>query len=260
VRDYYASFAEHERLTRDEGVVEWVVNTHFLEEYLPPEGRVLDLGGGTGRYTEWLATQGHEVVLADLSPDLVAIARERIDSPRVVEIVECDARELARWSDASFSAAVVLGPLYHMPDEADRNIVVDEVKRVVRPGGVAFFALMPTLTFLRRTVAIPDERRHLADETFVRDLLADGRFTNDIPGRFTHGWGVNPAEVVPWFEQHGLSTLALAASEGIASGMESAFVDLEGEASEVARRLLVETSTDPSILGAAKHLLWVGRV
>ena len=65
VRQYYAAFGEMEwdRLDRDEGVIEFVVNTHFLAGYLPAGGRVLDLGGGPGRYANWLAEQGHRVVL-----------------------------------------------------------------------------------------------------------------------------------------------------------------------------------------------------
>ena len=112
VRDYYASFGEREwdRLDRAEGVIEFLVNTHFLERFLPANGRVLDLGGGPGRYTEWLAGRGHQVVLADLSPEQLDIATRRLSSPLVEEIVQVDARNLSRWNDESFDAAVVLGP------------------------------------------------------------------------------------------------------------------------------------------------------
>lgn len=69
VRAYYASFGEREwaRLeSPDDGRVEFLVTCHTLSAHLAPGTRVLDLGGGPGRYTIWLARQGHRVVLADL--------------------------------------------------------------------------------------------------------------------------------------------------------------------------------------------------
>jgi S-adenosylmethionine-dependent methyltransferase len=190
------------------------------------------------------------------------IARRRLVSPPIEDIVETDARDLSRWRDAAIDAALVLGPLYHLPDEADRERVVSEVRRVVRPGGTVFFALMPVFAFMRRTAAIPDERRRFADDAFVRGLLDTGEFMNDVPGRFTHGWGTKPQDAAPWFERCGLETLALAASEGIAAWMEAAFVELrstDAAAFDAAMKLIIETATEPSLLGSAKHLLYVAR-
>src|SRR5258708_804802 len=99
VQAYYANSAEREwqRLTTNEGAVEFAVNTHFLTVYLPHSARVLDIGGGPGRYTLWLTERQHRVVLADLSPALLAIARERVaadlNGGRIEAIVEADARD-----------------------------------------------------------------------------------------------------------------------------------------------------------------------
>ncbi len=54
----------------------------FLVEvapYLPPQSRILDVGGGSGRNAIWLARHGHEVTIADISqPGLdLAIAAAR---------------------------------------------------------------------------------------------------------------------------------------------------------------------------------------
>jgi SAM-dependent methyltransferase len=264
VRQYYAAFGEMEwdRLDRDEGVIEFLVNTHFLGRHLPAGGRVLDLGGGPGRYAAWLAERGHRVVLADLSPELLEIARRRGMAPNLEAIVEADARDLSRWDAGEFDAALVLGPLYHLPDADDRARVVTEILRVVRPQGIACFALMPWFALVRRTAGIPDERRHFDDDAFVRALVERGEFTNDIPGRFTHAWGARPEEIAPWFELFGLETLTLAASEGLAAWTETGFVELsrsDPAAFDAARRILIETAADPSLLGSAKHLLYVGR-
>ena len=269
VRAYYASFGEREwaRLeSPDDGRVEFLVTCHTLSAHLAPRSRVLDIGGGPGRYAIWLAGQGHRVVLADLSPELLAIARSRIDEAgvgeMVAEIVEADACDLSRWADASFDAVLCLGPFYHLTDPGDRDLAADELCRVLRPGGPAFVALMPLYAFLRRTLAIADERRHLADPEFMARLLDEGVFINDVPCRFTNGYGVRPTEVAPFFERHGFETLKLLSAEGILVGIQGTLWEMaehDEAAYRAGRDLLLRTASDPSILGLATHLLYVGR-
>ncbi len=269
VRAYYASFSEREwqRLTNpDDGTVEFALTKQLLATYLPPSGRVLDLGGGPGRYTIWLAERGYQIVLADLSPKLLAIARTQIAAAgvdqQVEAIVEADACHLSRWHDASFDAVLCLGPFYHLPDPADRAQAVQELARVLRPGGIAAVALMPRYALLRRTLALPDERQHLSDPDWRKRLLQHGIFENDVPGRFTHGYGAQPAEIEPFFAHYGLQMLTLMASEGISGGIQAEVVEMitaDSRLRDVALDILVQTATDPSILGMASHLLYIGQ-
>src|SRR5919199_782663 len=198
VRAYYQGCGDREwtRLATAEGSVEFAVNTHTIAAYLPPGARVLDMGGGPGRYALRLAERGHRVVLADLSPELLAIARAKVAASAagalVEEIVEADACDLGRWPDGSFDAALSLGPFYHLPAPAERDRAAAELARVLRPAGLAFVALMPRYAFLRRTLSLPDERQHLSQPEFVERVLERGVFINDVPDRFTGGEGVGP--------------------------------------------------------------------
>jgi SAM-dependent methyltransferase len=269
VRAYYASFGEREwqRLTNpDDGAVEFALTKQLLATYLPPSGRVLDLGGGPGRYTIWLAERGYQVVLADLSAELLAIARTQIAaagvSQQVEAVVEADACNLSRWPDTSFDAILCLGPFYHLPDPADRARAAEELARVLRPGGIAAVALMPRYALLRRTLALPDERQHLSDPDWRERLLQHGIFQNDVPGRFTHGYGAQPAEIGPFFAQCGLQMLILAASEGIAGGIQAEVADVlaaDSSLQDIVLDILVQTATDLCILGMASHLLYIGQ-
>jgi S-adenosylmethionine-dependent methyltransferase len=269
VRDYYDSFGEREweRLANpDDGAVEFALTQQAIAAYLPAGARVLDIGGGPGRYSLWLAERGHRVILADLSPALIALAREKIAaSPAgnlVDEIAVADARDLSRWADGAFDAALALGPFYHLTDPADRDRAARELARVLRPGGLAFVALMPRYAFLRRTLAIPDERHHLASPAFVARILDDGVFENDIPGRFTGGYGVRPTEVAPFFARHGFVAQALLAAQSIVPDLQeslSALALSDRDAHRATLDTLVRVAGDPSILGLANHLLYIGQ-
>ena len=269
VRTYYASFGEREwaRLEDPEdGSVEFAVTCQTLATYLPRDARVLDIGGGPGRYTIWLAQRGHRVTLADLSPELLSIARTKISQAgagaMVEKVVVADARDLSHWADDSFDAVLSLGPFYHLTDPDDRILAASELSRVLRVGGTAFVALMPRYAFLRRTLAIPDERRHLTQPDFVRRVLEKGVFINDVPGRFTDGYGVLTEDVSPFFEQHGFTTLTLLAAEGIAESSQTALSELavsDPIAYQAVLDVIMSTASDPSILGMAAHLLYVGR-
>ena len=94
VRRFYEISAqrEWERLEHPtQGALEFAINKAWRQKFLPELGsRILDIGGGPGRYSIWLAAQGYRVTLADLSPDLLAIAREKANEQDVQleEVVE----------------------------------------------------------------------------------------------------------------------------------------------------------------------------
>jgi ubiquinone/menaquinone biosynthesis C-methylase UbiE len=268
VRNYYSSFGENEwhRLTWPEGVIEFAVTTHALIKYLPKQGKILDIGGGPGRYTIWLAERGYRVVLADLSPELLQIGRVKIAEAKiqsqVEDVLECDVIDLSRFNDDLFDAVLCLGPFYHLTDPADRERAASELVRVMKPEAPVFIALMSIYTFLRRTIALADEQHHLASNEFMSRLMNEGVFFNDIPNRFTSGYGVHPQEIAPFFEKHGLKTLDLLADTGFAAPVAQQLLDLaeaDPKTYQGVMEIIIDTAEDPSIWGASTHLLYVGQ-
>ncbi len=122
VRDYYSGCVHKEwrRLIRDAyHRLEFETTLHFLEKYLPAKGRVLDAGGGPGRYTIELAKRGYEMVLLDMTPANLEFARRRIKraklNDKVANIVEGSIVDLSQFPDQAFEAVICLGgPLSHV--------------------------------------------------------------------------------------------------------------------------------------------------
>src|SRR5438067_7496306 len=79
IRRFYAGHHdEWGRLESDLGAYEWATASRRIGAQLPPApARVLDVGGGPGRYAIWLSGSGYTVTLVDLSPNLVAEADSR---------------------------------------------------------------------------------------------------------------------------------------------------------------------------------------
>jgi phosphatidylethanolamine/phosphatidyl-N-methylethanolamine N-methyltransferase len=98
-----------------------------------PGGRILEVGVGTGIALP-LYKRDHRIVGIDLSPDMLSRAARRVARRRlktVEALHEMDASNLT-FPDASFDAAVAMFVMTVVPDP-DR--VLDEIARVVRPGG-----------------------------------------------------------------------------------------------------------------------------
>lgn len=96
---------------------------------------VLDLACGQGFFTDYLAKHTLETVACDLSPKLVAIAREY--NPNIV-IHVADASHLSFAKNASFDVVVCILALQNMEDLVS---VCNEVARVLKPNGRFVFVL-----------------------------------------------------------------------------------------------------------------------
>jgi SAM-dependent methyltransferase len=113
---YYAEGDEAERL-QTWGRLERERTLLLLERVLPaPPAAVLDVGGGPGVYALALAARGYAVALMDP----IELHVEQARAAGVHDARIGDARELP-WPDASVDAVLLLGPLYHLPERADRD-------------------------------------------------------------------------------------------------------------------------------------------
>jgi SAM-dependent methyltransferase len=140
VEHYDREIDEGRRITQGLGQLELLRTREIVRRHLPPAPRrILDVGGGTGVHAAWLASDGHDVHLIDRVPRHVDQARRLAPGPGRVTAAVGDARDLAA-ARASFDAVLLLGPLYHLTERADRIRVLREAARVVRPAGVVFAA------------------------------------------------------------------------------------------------------------------------
>lgn len=267
VRRFYEISAqrEWERLEHPtQGALEFAINKAWIKKFLPGSGsRILDIGGGPGRYSIWLAAQGYCVTLGDLSPDLLAIAREKADEQEVEleQLVEANAVDLSIFTDNSFDAVLCLGPMYHLLEESDRQAVAGELIRVLKPGGHAFVAFLNHLQALR--AAVNQDIPFFTPYTFdiVKRWHYDHVMDFPVAGIFSPAWVVHPRDVPPLMERRGFRTVELVSSQSLAADVQAhlaLFAERQPELYKWVLDELVELANDPTIIGSAWHLLYIG--
>ncbi len=251
---YYALDKERDRLSSGVGLVEFVRTVEVVERTLPhPPAVIADIGGGPGRYTDWLVDTGHRVIHRDLVAHHVEQVRERHGS--TVDAAVGDARSLDLPDDCA-DVVLVLGPLYHLPDAGDRLRALREARRIVRPGGVVHVAAISR--WAARLHGILVERVHerfpvLTD--MIDDMEGTGWMRPITDGGFT-GYAHTPSQLREEVTSAGLTVDSLVTLEGISF----ALADLEHRVEEPAERALVldtlrALESVPELSGIGPHLL-----
>lgn len=151
---------------------------------------VLDAGGGTGATGSWM-TATADVVVADLEPGALAVARAA--HPAVRPVV-ADITRLP-FADGSFDAVLCVTVLYHRL-VADPAVVVADLARLVRPGGVMCLMEPGGQRLQRGHDAVThgarrfgrDELRVLCEQAGLEVLRCTGAYTFLVPPALVLGW------------------------------------------------------------------------
>jgi SAM-dependent methyltransferase len=262
IAPHYEAGLEKPRLTQGPGLLEFARTCEVIDRHFPPPpADVLDVGGGPGAYACRLARRGYAVRLVDAVPLHVEQAREasRLQPDRPLAGADLgDARRLDR-PDESADAVLLLGPLYHLTERADRLAAWREARRVLRTGGVLLAAAVSrfasTLDGLRGGLFDDPAFAAMAE----RDLR-DGQHRNPTgdPRYFTTAYFHRPEELAAEAREAGLRHEATLGVEGPGWLLQ----DFEAWWADAARRdrLLAAAralEAEPALLGVSAHLLAV---
>lgn len=264
VKEYYTENVHNEwrRLVKDAAHrLELETTLHFLDQHLPPSGAILDAGGGPGRYTIELARRGYTMTLLDMTPANLTFARRQIKrvgvQARVSNVVEGTILDLTRFASGSFDAVVCLGgPLSHVLDAADRRRAIDELLRVVRPGGIVALSVMGRLSVLAMELRLFPEEIDLPVHSQIRD---DGSYFGG--SGFTACHFFLPEEFVSLFDGKAVSIVVLAGLEGLSSRLNKSYNRVAKHPDRWRRWLETHcaTCTHPAVVGMSEHMLIIVR-
>ena len=258
VRRFYDASAESEWERMDQHWFEFEVNKRYIERYIRPGDRVLDVGGGPGRYSLHLASRGADVTLLDLSPGNVAVAKRKSAEQRhPIGAEVADARDLSAYPDGAYDAVLLMGPLYHLLAEPDRMRAVNESLRCLKPGGVLFAAFISTnagMIFAGRD--LPESVLWEAEDTFYETIIAGTDFAG---AAFTQAFFISWQNISPFMAKFPLEPLHLVGSEGVTAPFHRKLMEQPPEVRAKWLALSMALCEREAYHPFSEHFLYIGR-
>ena len=249
---------EHSRLVQHQ--LEYDLTWRYLNQYLPSQGSILEIGAATGRYTLELAKRGYKLTAVDVSAMLIERCRKRIADQgleKQVRFVMADARDLGKVTEKGFDVVLLMGPLYHLIIEADRKAALKEAFNRLREGGVLFSSFISRFGIM--SDLIKDNPGWIENQEEVYSVLKRGKSPDDFPRGGFRGYFAQVSEIAPLHETIGFETLKIAGVEPAISADDESYNRLRGEQRQLWLDLLYKISNEKSILGASRHILYIGR-
>jgi len=170
-------------------------------------GRLLELGGATGRLTVALAPFFDELVCTDLSESMINVGRQHVersypDVAAKIRMLVASAGEPLPFPDCSFDVVVASAVLEHVLFLFQ---AMDEAARVCRPGGCVVLTV-PNLAYVKNVIDLIRGRLPITglagvdplDMATIRRLGWDGHhlhyFTRSSLGALLEHVGFRPEE------------------------------------------------------------------
>lgn len=140
INDFYNYYDEDSRLKLKHGSVEFLTTMRYIQKYLKSGNRILEVGAGTGRYAHTLARRGYFVDAVELVQHNIEVFKKNTMPEENISISQGDALDLSSTPDNQYDITLLLGPLYHLYNNADKRQAIHEAIRVTKQGGVIFCA------------------------------------------------------------------------------------------------------------------------
>lgn len=247
VQEIYRRCDENSRLNRSKAArVEFLTTVKYIERYLQPGAKILDIGAGAGEYSLYFSRKGYAVSALELTDSNIEAFRKKLTPEDRVDLQQGNALDLSRYEEASFDIVLLLGPLYHLHSEDDRLRCIAEAKRVCKPGGKLFFA------FISNDMVILTMFNEHPDYFINGDYHKETFRCDDFPFVFHT---VNACREL--LRQGGVTVLHEVASDGISELLKDKINAMDDESYAQYLRYHFYACEKPEHLGASNHLLFV---
>lgn len=248
VQEVYRRFDENSRLTKSKAAqVEFLTTVKYIERYLTPGAKILDIGAGAGQYSLYFARKGYAVSALELADANIAAFRAKLTESDSIDLVQGNALDLSHYADDSFDIVLLFGPLYHLHDEADKRRCIEEAKRVCKADGKVFFA------FIANDIVI------LTMQQVDSDYLRSGAYDkesfrlHDFP--FVFHTVDRCRELL---SENGIKIRHEVAADGVSELMQEKINAMDEETFAQYLRFHEYICEKPECLGMSNHLLFVG--
>ena len=262
LNDFYTKASEETRLDNGMGFFEFERIKSLIERHLfKTNATIIDVGGGTGKYSEWLAKMGHHVHLIEPVEKHLKLAQKRaqqLKNPFSVTLGESRNLQLKN----EFADLVILhGPLYHLQKKEDRLQTIQEAKRVLKKGGIVLgFAINSAASTIAGLLQGLIHKKTFFD--MCKTVLTSGIHnpSKEFPWLLADGFYHKPKQLKKEFTSQGLEIINLFAVEGMIWLDNEYFANmLDPQKKKTLLALLEVTEKDESVLAFSPHMLLVAK-
>lgn len=250
LENYYSEWNEDDRLLSRFGQVEFLTTIRFIEKYLKPGMKILEVGAGTGRYSHYFARKGYAVHAVELVDRNIEGFKEKTLSGENVTIVQGDAVNLHMLKDNEYDIVLHLGPMYHLFTESERKAAVREALRVTKPSGIVFMAYILN----EMTVINYFFRNGHINEKEARDeiISSNWRFAEN---RRKHLAFYRIEDVHTLMSGFSVNRLHLVGTEMISGAMRELLLSMTDEEFGYYTEYIYSICERPDMIGLSGHLL-----
>lgn len=130
--EFYNNYDEDSRLKRKNRMPEYLTTMKYIEKYLKPNSKIIEIGAGTGRYSIALADMGYDVTAVELVPHNINIMKKKVKPKHNIKIYEGNACDLSFIDSDTYDIVLLLGPMYHLFTDEDKHKAIGEALRVAK--------------------------------------------------------------------------------------------------------------------------------
>jgi len=204
---------EWERLA---GSSEFLLTCRMLDRYIKPSDTVLDIGGGPGRYSFYLARKGCDVTLLDLSPENIKFANEYSAKQNLpIKAVCGNAVEADKIIKGQFNHVLLMGPLYHLFEEELRVAAINVALNLLKSNGILFASFINMIAGIIYAMKTNPSSINKTDSN--KDVYLNNLYTrkNFVGKAFTQVFFIEQSKILPFMDRFPLEKLHLFGQQGI---------------------------------------------
>lgn len=258
VKNYYNENVEKEWERFDKHPFEYQLAFRFMDRYIEPGSKVLDVGGGPGRYALHLAQRGCQVTLFDLAAANIEFAKEKAAEQGVTLTTYVgDARSVDKTVSGEFDHVLLMGPLYHLLEEGERVQAIWASLRLLKSGGTFFASFISSYAGI--IYAMKYEPQMLLEpemENFIQLFLADLPFSG---AGFTDAFFARRQDVLPFMTQFPLKKLHYFGQEGLLAPCEEIIKEQPAAVIDKWVAVAEQVCEREDMLSFSEHFMYIGR-
>lgn len=252
VIDFYNNYDEEGRLMRKSRMPEYLTTMKYIEKYLKPGAKIIEIGAGTGRYSIALAEMGYDVTAVELVPNNIEIIKKKIKPNHNIKIFEGNACDMSLFESDTYDIVLLLGPMYHLFTDEDKHKAIGEAIRLAKKNGIIYTSYCNSDTSVYKYFY-----QGIALDYIEKGLIKDDYHTFSSPEEIFELY--RKSDVDKLMESHNVTRLHFVGVDMLSYIFDDKFDDLSDREFEEYMKFLSTLCEREECVGMSIHMLDVFR-